>query len=238
MYGNPAFTQQVGLGCRGWVAAHVDRGQPLCFQGLSQIQSGWFCWVIAAVSAGSKKNQPKVRSWIWPDKVRIGWLDNQSWFSLWVDGGKRSVSLQRLVCPGKTEGMSVPPHLCGHTKHYDRKCLKRKWDFTALGLKRTVAIFANLLGIPVQNDNPSKCLFKSYVFGNAYRSTALDVSFWSRICPVWPTTCWWFPCPFWLEISPFNYMKPLPELIPFIPFIPLTFKNHQLPPCRAWGPGT
>ena len=95
MYGNPAFTQQVGLGCRGWVAAHVDRGQPLCFQGLSQIQSGWFCWVIAAVSAGSKKNQPKVRSWIWPDKVRIGWLDNQSWFSLWVDGGKRSVSLPK-----------------------------------------------------------------------------------------------------------------------------------------------
>lgn len=29
--------------------------------------------------------------------------------------------------------------------------------------------------------DPSKCLFKSYVFGNAYRSTALDVSFWSRV---------------------------------------------------------
>ena len=125
-YGNPAFTQQVGLGCRGWVAAHVDRGQPLCFQGLNQIQSGWFCWVMAAVSAGSqKKSNPKSGHEF--DLTKYG-----------------SVSLQRLVCPGKTEGMSVPPHLCGHTKHYDRKCLKWKWDFTARGLKRTFAIFANL----------------------------------------------------------------------------------------------
>lgn len=86
---------------------------------------------MAAVSAGSqKKSNPKSGHEF--DLTKYG-----------------SVSLQRLVCPGKTEGMSVPPHLCGHTKHYDRKCLK--WTSVGATLNAVLLFFSvfiilNLIG--------------------------------------------------------------------------------------------
>ena len=93
------------------------------------------------------------------------------------------LSLSAKTCPGKTEGMSVPPtilcpHFRGHTKNYERKCFKMEMMTLQLrGLKRTSAILICGSTVPKW---PGNLIIQILRLGNAYKNLQASHKAYSR----------------------------------------------------------